>query len=81
MPLFSREVFMGDRIPFWNRREIYVGPSLEDFNRIRGILDANKIKHAYRKTGMGGWNFQRAFMYYIYVHKKDEEAARFLIRK
>jgi len=67
-----RGFFMGHHIAFWNRREIWVGESREDFNQKRDILDSRKIKHAYRQLG---WTW------YIYVHRKDEEEAEFLIRR
>jgi len=76
-----RGMFLGDRIPFWNRREIYVGSSLEDFNRVRNVLDERKIKYAYREINMGGWDFNRKFMWYVYVHKNYEEEAAFLVRR
>lgn len=33
---------------FWRRREIYVGNSLEEFNRIRNLLEAHHIRCDYK---------------------------------
>ena len=66
---------------FWNRREIFVGHSLQEFNRIRSVLKAEKIKYDYNRVKMGGFDLERRFMFYVYVHKKDVEIAQFLIRK
>jgi len=72
---------MGERISRWSRREVYIGQSLEEFNRIRDVLDANQIKHAYRQVGGGTVLGMSNITYYIYVHEGDEEAANFLIRR
>jgi len=58
-----------------NRREVYMGYSLQEFNKVLDILAANKIKYFYRKVGMGGVIPERAVMYYAYVRKKDAEKA------
>ena len=77
MPFFSPRIgkYLGEKISFWHRFEIYAGHSLEEFSRIRSILDERKIKHAHRQIK------GRQIMYYIYVHDRNEEAAKFLIRK
>jgi len=56
---------------FWNRREIYVGFSMDESNRIIYILAANKISYAQRIVHNN--------MYYVYVHKKDAEKTHCLI--
>ena len=90
MPLFSRGgVLLGDKISYWNRREIWVGHSKEDVSRVREILDGRGIKNAVRAVNRSMGNITSARltdhmlsdMYYIYVHKDDDEAARFLIRR
>ena len=80
-------------IAFWNRREIYVGNSLQEFNRILDILAAEKIKYHWRRVDRINWSRTATFgtlgtvdtsqndMYYIYVHKKYLDKAQFLIRR
>jgi len=60
-------------IAFWNRREVYVGFDGNDFDRIRIVLAANRIKYIY--------SFSPNRLYYIYVHKKDADNALLLINK
>jgi len=81
MPIFRNATYLGDKISFWNRREVHISQSLEEFNKIREILESKKIKYAYRQVGQGGFDFSRSLMYYIYVHSEDVEAAEFLIRR
>jgi len=67
---------------FTNKKEIYCGFSMEDYNKIAAILSSNKIRYTYKivnhdskinlPTGrMDGFNY----MYYIYVNKKGYENA------
>ena len=54
----------------WNRREVYVGTSIEKFNEILGVLASNKIKYEYAVSGGRGY-FAVEQMRYIFIHKKD----------
>jgi hypothetical protein len=69
----------------WNRREIYVGNSLQEFNRILDILAIEKIKYDWKKGGVlyisDSMGNPQNGLHYIYVHKKDLDKAQFLIRK
>lgn len=77
-------------IMFWNRREVFMGYSLEKFYEARQKLEAHNIKYTYRLVGsdttfffesrrasMGslGENTALSTMYYIYVHKKNYDLA------
>lgn len=83
-------------ITFFNRKEVYNGFSMEQCSNIRDILSANKIKYDYRCVsnsnspsiasrsalmGSFGENQNLAYMYYVYVHKKDYDQACYLINK
>ena len=89
MPLFSNHgIFIGDRISRWNRREIHIGQALDEVNRIRDVLSFNKIKNSVRIISRLGGNIlpvhastPTSNTHYIYVHKNDEEKARFLIKR
>ena len=70
----------------WNRHEIYVGNSMQEFSRILDILSMEKTKYDFKKikgllSDPGSVNISKNDMYYIYVHKKDLEKIRFLIKK
>ena len=73
-------------IAFWNRREVFAGTGLKEFNRARDILDANKISYDYKYGNAGSLSIpdqsfqQGAAQCYIYVHKKDCEKADFALR-
>jgi len=54
----------------WNRREVYVGTSIEKFDEIIGALITNKIKYKYTVSGGRGF-ITTAQMRYIFIHKKD----------
>lgn len=78
----------------WNRKEVFVGYSLQKFNEACDILAGNKIKYKYRvvnhnsgyisgssrsRTGSLGENMGYSNMYYLYVNKRDyAEACSFL---
>ena len=77
-------------IAIWNQREVFVGLSLEKFNKVLSILSANKIKYKYKiinrnssnvfssrrgRTGTFGENIDYSNAYYVYVHKKDYDNA------
>jgi len=59
----------------WNRREVFAGNSMEEFNRVLDALANRGIKYVWDKNRRFGGS------YYIYVHKKDIEEARFLSRR
>lgn len=82
-------------IMFWNRREIFMGYSLEKFYEIRQSLEANQIKYTYKLAGTGtvspfetrsaimgsfGENMKYSTTYYIYVHKNDYDFACGVLR-
>jgi len=54
----------------WNRREVYVGTSIEKFDEILGVLAGNKIKYEYTVNGGRGF-ITTAQMRHIFIHKKD----------
>lgn len=77
---------------FWQREEIYVGNSMQEFNRIRQILNENHIRNDYRMNNTQRLNFDRGYtmgrwgadhrfdtIYYIYVGKQDFETARHIL--
>lgn len=82
-------------IMIWNRKEVFVGNSLQRFNEVRYILSSNGIKYDYRvvdstspsyfgsssraRTGTLGINMDLAKTYYLYVHKNDYDSAHALI--
>lgn len=83
-------------IMIWNRREVYVGTSLQDLSEVRSILASNKIKYNYRvvnrnssnvigsqraRTGTFGQNLNVSNTYYVYVNKKDYDDACGLLHK
>ena len=82
-------------IPFWNRFEVYVGFDRNRFNAILDRLAAENIKYKFRTVwatgqnprsssrpgGSIGINQDYAIMYYIYVHKKDADLARWLLQQ
>ena len=63
----------------WNRREIYCGFSLKEFNKVLDVLAAKGIKYIYRTPQSGTIVVNR--LYYVYVHKSDKELAQFLVSK
>jgi hypothetical protein len=77
-------------IAFWNRKEVFVGFSLERFNEVRQALLVNRIEYEYRlvnhnsaygfgsrraRTGTFGEKEEYSVTYYVYVHRKDYENA------
>jgi hypothetical protein len=78
----------------WNRKEVYVGFSMQDFVHVRDTLAANRIaydmrtvNHSTKWTGvpdrMGRFGENPAFesQYYVYVNKQDYENAKYLLQK
>ncbi|MHC1683070.1 MAG: hypothetical protein AB6733_09000 [Clostridiaceae bacterium] len=69
-------------IMIWNRKELFMGYSLQKFSEIRHTLSVNGIKYTYRLVdihngstrgsfGTFGENLDYSITYYIYVHKRD----------
>lgn len=78
----------------WNRKEVYNGFSIDDFNRIKDILSEREIKYDFRtvnrttssafdstrgRIGSMGENLKYSYEYYIYVNKNDYDDAIFII--
>lgn len=81
-------------IALWNRREIYNGFSIQEFNRLKDILIANGIDYTFKTVnrsassnfdvsrasiGTLGENLNLSYEYHLYVHKNDYEDALFKI--
>lgn len=83
-------------ILFWNRKEVFVGYSMEQFAAFRQKLVDNGIQYDFKlvsnnnnnalfgsgrsRTGTFGENMAYMTMYYLYVHKKDYEYACAVLR-
>lgn len=78
----------------WNRKEVYLGYSMQESVHVRDTLAANRIaydvrtvSHSAKRTGvrdqMGRFGENPAFemQYYVYVNKQDYENAKYLLRK
>ena len=79
-------------IMIWNRKEVFVGNSLQRFAEIRNRLSSNRIKYYCKivdstspsylgssnraRTGTYGVNMDLTKTYYIYVHKNDYDKAQ-----
>lgn len=82
-------------IMIWNRKEVFMGYSLQKFNEVCEILNTNRIRYKYRivdnngsylfglggrgRRGTFGENLNYSNLYYIYVHKSDYDNARVLL--
>ena len=66
-------------ILFWNRYEVYVGTSFQDFNNVLDILAAEKIKYSFRTIDYSTMP-RYSNMYYVYVHKKNAERATWFLK-
>lgn len=81
---------------FWNRKEVYLGLSLEEFSKMKSLLIDNHIVYDYkvvdnssyglnnrRASGMGtfGENPKFRVEYYLYVYKNDYESAIYILGK
>lgn len=70
-------------ITFWNRKEVYMGMSMQKFAEARDRLIAKGIDYRHRasgnlpyRSGVGsGINMEYAYTYYLYVHRKDYDLA------
>ncbi len=72
---------------FWNRVEIYSGPSLKEFSDLRSSLAEARIKYDYRMKQHPAINTQHRLLprnpssdtkYYLYIHQKDYDHAMHL---
>lgn len=81
-------------ILLWNRKEIYNGFSIAEFNRLKDILSIKGINYDFKtvnrsassgfdvsraRTGSMGENIKYSYEYYIYVHKDNYDEAVFVI--
>ncbi len=82
-------------LTIFNRRELLTTFSMEEQNRVLGILAQNHIDYRIKtvnsaarstvagsgraRTGSFGIDMDYAYQYYIYVHKKDYARAQSLI--
>lgn len=81
-------------ILLWNRKEIYNGFSIAEFNKLKDILSTNGIKYDFKtvnrstasvfdvsrgRTGSMGENLKYSYEYYIYVNKDNYDEAVFAI--
>lgn len=81
-------------ILIWNRKEIYNGFSMEEFNKIKCALLEKGIKYNFRtvnrttgssvgstrgRIGSMGEKLKYSYEYYIYVHKNDYDGAVYAI--
>ena len=80
----------------WNRKEVHVSTSLDQFNAVCDILASNQIRYKHRvvnrnsanvsgssraRTGTFGQNLNQSVTYYVYVHQNDYEQARSKVQK
>lgn len=77
-------------IALWNRREIAVTQQMQTMEQIRSRLQAggvdccvktNSTLAAGRQHGAPNIRADSAYTYRIYVHRRDEERARALLRR
>jgi hypothetical protein len=80
----------------WNRKEVFVGNSLQGFTEVRQKLSLSNIKYDYKivdntspsffgpstraRTGTYGVNMDYTKTYYIYVHKNNYDMAQASLR-
>ncbi len=78
----------------WNREEVYMGFSMQEFFHVCDILAANQIEYDYRAVNhaanwgatwgrMGSFGQDPAYeiQYYVYVKRQDYETAKYLLKK
>ncbi len=78
---------------FFNKEDVYIGYSLADLSKIRGILAQEGIEYTYNiqsQLGRGGarghhgnlgLNMNYEKQYTVSVKKKDYEKAQYLVNK
>lgn len=74
----------------FNRKELFMTMDLQKFNTVTGIINNAEIPYRFKivnavgirpgRIGAFGTNTSQMLQYYIYVHKKDYDKARELIR-
>lgn len=72
---------------FFNKEEVYIGYSLEEFSKIREILSCHSIKYTYRVinhtghsrgvNGMFGVDRKFDIQYMVSVKSKDYNSAKY----
>ncbi len=73
----------------FNKEDVYVGYSLEQLAKVRGVLKNAGIKYSYKIVNHSGWgrgrrgsfgvNMDYARQYTVSVKKKDYEKAKYLV--
>ncbi|WP_186430374.1 hypothetical protein [Clostridium sp. BSD9I1] len=73
----------------FNKKDVYIGYSMEDLSKVRGILEKEGIKYTYKvikhsgstrgKFGSLGIDMNYEKQYVVSVSKDDYEKARYLI--
>ncbi|NLM13504.1 MAG: hypothetical protein GX209_07150 [Epulopiscium sp.] len=76
-------------IRLWNRKEVFVGFSIDKFNEVLDILNRNNIQYKYKiinrnhlkqqDIGTNWEDTKYSGVYYVYVHKKDYDNVRTLL--
>lgn len=77
---------------FWNRKEVFLGSSMQKFGEVRDILASNHIKYDYKVLNQNsssgraghesiGVNMEYAYQYYVYVHRLDYTQACALLNR
>ncbi|MEH7380411.1 hypothetical protein V7138_08015 [Bacillus sp. JJ1533] len=80
-----------------NKTDVYIGYSMEELSKVRGLLDSKGIKHTYKVNnssgkivgrgttrgnfGSFGINDNYEKQYVVSVKQKDSETAKYLINK
>ena len=73
----------------FNKEEVYIGYSIGELAKVRGILKKENIKYTYKsinllgdtrgKFGNYGMNMDYAIQYVVSVKKSDGEKAKYLV--
>lgn len=70
---------------FWNRKELWVGESLEYLNKLKTILAVSRIEYYTRVVAQRrvrrnrGGIFEGKDLYYLYVNKNEYDKAKHLV--
>ena len=77
-------------ITVFNRREVYMGFSAAEYDRVKCVLSdagiafrtqlSNRASPFLGRNPAAGATLSTAYLYYVYVHKDDYETALSLIR-
>jgi hypothetical protein len=78
----------------WNRKEVYLGSSMQEFCEVRDTLSANHIRFGSRTVdhnatasgtrgtmGRFAEDPEHLYQYYVYVNNKDYENAKYLLNQ